>query len=130
MIKSIIKIKDYWTVVLFVNVDYDKYNLIESALTDILVSTRIIDEIYDEIGNIYNTGFTCTNPDYRTSVVGINKTTSRDELINTLSHEADHVQMAICDYYDVPKDSEDAAYLMGYLFEHFYKTCSKLLCNY
>ena len=130
MIKSTIDVAGYWSIILFVDVDYDKYNIIESALTDILAPISIIDEIYDKISYEYDSGVTFTNPDYRTSVVCINKATSREELINTISHEADHVQDIICKYYDVSLDSEQAAYLIGYLIGKMYYHSRRLFCSY
>ena len=129
MIKSVINVAGYWSIVLFVDVDYDKFDVIESALTDILAPISVIDEIYDKISYKLNSGVTFTNSKYRTSVVCINKTTTREELINTISHEADHVQDAICDYYDVPLDSEQAAYLIGYLVGKIYYASRSLFCS-
>ena len=130
MRKITIKVDDKWTVILFVDVDYDRYDIVESALTDILTPTNIIEEIYDTVGYAYNSGFTFSNHYYRTSVVGINKTTSKDELIDTVIHEIDHVQGDICEYYGIELDSEPAAYLVGYLARSFYRACSKCFCNY
>lgn len=128
MIRSVINIKGYWSIVLFVNVDYDRFDIIESELTNILTPISIIDEIYDKIAYKKNSGVTYSNLDYRTSIVCINKTTSKEELINTISHEADHVQEAICKYYDVPLNSEQAAYLIGYLVGKFYIRSARLFC--
>ena len=130
MIKSTIDVAGYWSIVLFVDVDYNKYNIIESALTDILAPISVINEIYDKISYEYDSGVTFTNPDYKISVVCINKATSREELINTISHEADHIQNDICKYYDVPLDSEQAAYLIGYLVSKMYYKSRKLFCSY
>jgi hypothetical protein len=130
MIKSIIDVDGYWSIVLFVDVDYNKFSIIESALTDILAPISIINKIYNKIGNKLNAGVTFSNHEFRTSVVCINKTTSREELINTISHEADHVQDAICKYYDVPLESEDAAYLIGYLVSEMYYNSRRLFCSY
>ena len=130
MIKSTIDVAGYWSIVLFVNVDYDNYNVVESTLTDILAPISVIDEIYDKISYEFNSGVTFTNSDFRTSIVCINKATSREELINTISHEADHVQDDICRYYNVPLDSEQAAYLIGYLIGKMYYQSRRLFCSY
>ena len=130
MIKSVIDVDGYWSVVLFVDVDYDRYDIIESALTNILAPISVIDDIYNRISYKFDSGVTFSNPDFRTSVVCINKTTSREELINTISHEADHIQDTICEYYDVPLDSEDAAYLIGYLVSKMYYHSRSLFCSY
>ena len=128
MIRSVIDIDGYWSVVLFVDVDYDRYDIIESALTDILAPISIIDEIYDKISYKLNSGVTYSNPDFRTSIICINKTSDREELINTISHEADHVQDTICKYYNITLDSEDAAYLIGYLVGKMYYSSRRLFC--
>ena len=130
MIKSTINVAGYWSIVLFVDIDYDNFEIVESALTDILAPISVIDEMYDKISYKYDSGVTFSNPDYRTSVVCINKATSREELINTISHEADHVQDTICKYYDVPLDSEQAAYLIGYLVGKMYYHSRRLFCSY
>ena len=130
MIKSIIDIAGYWSIVLFVDVDYDRFNIIESALTNILAPISVIDEIYDTISYKLDSGVTFTNSDYKTSVVCINKASTKEELINTISHEADHVQTDICKYYNVPLDSEQAAYLIGYLIGKIYYQSRKLFCSY
>ena len=130
MIKSIIDVAGYWSIVLFVDVDYDNFDIIESALTDILAPISIIDEIYDKISYKPNSGVTFTNSEYRSSVVCINKGSTKEQVINTISHEADHVQAAICDYYNVPLDSEQAAYLIGYLVGKMYYHSRRLFCSY
>ena len=128
MIKSVIDVAGYWSIVLFVDIDYDKFDVIETELTNILAPISVIDEIYDKISYKYDSGVTFTNSDFRTSVVCINKTTSREELINTITHEADHIQDDICDYYNVPLDSEQAAYLIGYLVGKMYYNSRTLFC--
>ena len=128
MIKSVIDVAGHWSIVLFVNVDYDKFDIIEAELTNILAPISVIDKIYDKISYKYNSGVTFTNSYYKTSIVCINKATSKEELINTITHEADHVQDDICKYYDVPLDSEQAAYLIGYLVGKMYYNSRTLFC--
>ena len=130
MIKSTIDVAGYWSIVLFVYVDYDDYDIVETALTNILAPISVIDKIYNKISYEFNSGVTFTNSDFRTSVVCINKATSREELINSISHEADHVQDDICRYYNVPLDSEQAAYLIGYLVGKMYYQSRRLFCSY
>ena len=130
MIKSTIDVAGYWSIVLFVDVDYNKFDIIEAALTNILAPISVIDEIYNKISYEFNSGVTFTNSDFRTSIVCINKATSREELINSISHEADHVQDDICRYYNVPLDSEQAAYLIGYLVGKMYYRARRLFCSY
>lgn len=74
--------------------------------------------------NVYlgqiNAGFTHTNYDKKLTIVGIGKSSSKEEFINTIAHEAKHIQSHICQYYNVNEDGEDAAYLIGYLIMKMY----------
>ena len=49
------------------------------------------------------------------SVVCIGNATSLEQWWDTLSHEIDHLQDAIMQYYDVSSGTEDAAWLQGYI---------------
>lgn len=78
----------------------------------------------------YNSGFTATDYSKRLSVVAIGLTTSKAEFLNTIVHEAKHVQSNVCRYYGVPEDGEDAAYLIGYLVMKMYSVFRPIMCNY
>lgn len=73
-----------------------------------------------------NGGFTHTDFRKKLSIVGIGKVNSKKQLINTIVHEAKHIQSHICKYYNVPEDGEQAAYLIGYIVMKMYK-CFKIL---
>lgn len=62
-----------------------------------------------------NSGFTFTNSDLKMSIMVISKATSMEQWFDTLVHEIDHLQGVICKYYDIKQDTEDAAYLQGYI---------------
>lgn len=87
MLRQIIDIDGYWTIV----VCYDVY-----------------------LGEV-NSGFTQTDFNKKRSIVVIGKTTDKSQFLNTVVHEAKHVQSHICRYYGVPEDGEQAACLIGYL---------------
>lgn len=70
---------------------------------------------YDVFLGEQNAGFTYTDYGKRLSIVGIGKATSKEQFMNTIVHEAKHVQSHICKYYDVSEDSEEAAYLIGFI---------------
>lgn len=83
--------------------------------------------IYNAYLGDTDVGFTQTDFNKRRSIVGISKTTSKEQLINTIVHEAKHVQSHICRYYNVSEDSEAAAYLIGYITQQMYKAFKYLL---
>ena len=97
--KQVINIKNYWKIVIFYNIYFGKGKL----------------------------GFTKTFMDERLSVIGITKNLTKEEFLNTLVHEAKHVQSHICRYYNISEDSEDAAYLIGYLVMKMYAVAKRFL---
>lgn len=55
------------------------------------------------------------------SVMCISDATSLEQWWDTVSHETDHLQDAILQYYDVKPGTEDAAYLQGYIMRAIVK---------
>ena len=86
--------------------------------------------VYNILFTKPNQGFTYTDSNKRTSVVVIGNTYSYKQFLNTVVHEAKHVQTAICKYYDVPEESEDAAYLIGYIVMRMSECFNKKDCLY
>lgn len=99
MIRQDIDIDGYWTIIILYNVYLGKKN----------------------------TGFTHTDFNKRRSIVGISISTSKEQFINTIVHEAKHIQSHICKYYNVKEDSEDAAYLIGYIIEKMYNVFKEII---
>lgn len=64
-----------------------------------------------------NEGLTYSSPYARESVIAVGHASSPLELCNTLLHEVDHLQVAICKADGLRTDGEDAAYLMGDITE-------------
>lgn len=83
--------------------------------------------VYDAYLGKLNTGFTQTYFNRRLSIVGISPTSSQEQFLNTIVHEAKHVQSHICRYYEVDEDSEDAAYLIGFLVQNMHKVFRHLI---
>lgn len=83
--------------------------------------------LYDVYLGSKNTGFTYTNYDKKRSIVGIAETTSKEQFINTIVHEAKHVQSHICNYYSVSESGEKAAYLIGYIVQKMFRVFKHLL---
>lgn len=81
--------------------------------------------------NVYlgqkNTGFTYTDFYKKKSIVGISETDSQEQFFNTLVHEAKHVQSHICKYYNVEEDSEEAAYLIGYIIQKMHRVFKNMI---
>ena len=70
-------------------------------------------------------GFTKTDMDKKLSIVCIGKTFVFEDFFDTLIHEFKHVQSHICEYYNVPENGEQVAYLIGFLTHRFLNKIKK-----
>lgn len=81
--------------------------------------------------NVYlgklDSGFSHTDFDKKRSIIGIGMVSDLSQFINTIVHEAKHVQSHICKYYNVDEDSEQAAYLIGYIVQKMYHVFKSVL---
>lgn len=127
MIKQCLNVEGYWTIVIYYKPDRKDYKYIIKDLTTLGCSTSDINSIKREVFGKYNTGFTTTNLEKRYSIVCINKTDSTEQFINTIVHEAKHIQSSICKYYNVSEHGEKAAYLIGYLIQNMYRVFKELM---
>ncbi|MDE7345132.1 MAG: hypothetical protein K2N48_00130 [Muribaculaceae bacterium] len=64
-----------------------------------------------------NEGLTYSNPHERRSIIVIGHVSNPFEICNSLMHELDHLQIAICRADGLRTDGEDAAYLIGDITE-------------
>jgi len=70
-----------------------------------------VEAMFDEA----NKAFTVSDMEERMSLVCIGWADSREQMVDSIIHEIDHVQRDVCEYYDVNLGSERAAWLQGYL---------------
>ena len=64
-----------------------------------------------------NSGMTVSNDDLRMSAMFVGKSSSMSQFWNTIAHECSHLVDSISSYYDVDCDTEDRAYLQGFVFQ-------------
>lgn len=130
MTTQYIKVASYWNVLVYYNTDFRDLPEIEDSLMQLNCPEEDIDAAMNVLYKTRNTGFTYSNSDYRMSVVCISQTTSARQFVNTAVHEAKHVQSHICSYYDIDEDSEEAAYLIGFIVSEMYRMVSKVIKHY
>ena len=56
------------------------------------------------------------------SIIVINKPTTLEEFINIYNHEKNHLEMHICEQYDINPHSEEAAILSGMLAKSLFSS--------
>lgn len=127
MIQQYIQVGNHkWGILVYYNVSEDTVDEVIDALKNLDCPKNKIYKA-SEVLTQNNTGMTFTNPKYKMSIIAIAEATSKDQFLNTLTHEVKHIQSHICDFYKVPEDGEDAAYLTGYLIQQMYKVFQRLI---
>ena len=118
-----------WNVLVYYGVHSEDFVEVEDALRQLGCSHKDIKKSLKVLTR-ENTGFTFSNSDYKMSIVCIGPSSDVSQFVNTAIHEAKHVQSHICSYYDIPENSEKAAYLIGYLVQRMYRMFSKIIRQY
>lgn len=128
MIKQLIKLgQDGWYIIIYYNVRVPYMKDVKEQLEYLDCPKNLIRESIWIMSTGLNTGMTFSNSDYKTSFVCIGEATSTEQFVNTIIHEAKHVQSHICQYYGVKEDGEQAAYLIGYIAQRMYRMLQRMI---
>lgn len=132
MVRQKVKIHSVgWTVEIYYDARPSNADEILDALWDLGCAERYLYKAERLLrSGVANEGLTYSNPYERRSIVVVGHADSPLSLVNTLLHEVDHLQVAICRADGLRTDGEDAAYLMGDITEaiarNAYHTMRKL----
>lgn len=129
MIRQEIYLKEYkWKLIVFYNTNIDNLEYILDTLKEIGISKKDLKLAYNNIvkGKI-NTGFIYTNFDKKESLIIIGETNSKEEFINTVAHEANHLQSHIATYYNLDEKGEEVSYIIGDIVKQMYKVFKKII---
>lgn len=101
--------------------DYDRMHAIMESFG--MSEYRIIEAM--DVLRHKNTGMTVSRSDLTMSAMFVGPATSKEQFMDTVAHEIDHVQHAIARHYDVSCGSEDAAWLQGYIMREVTRILGK-----
>lgn len=121
--------KQKWGVIVYYDVDEMDLEEIKDALIQLDCPEKDLRKALGVL-QFKNTGVTFSNDKYRMSIVCIAEATDAGQFVNTVVHEAKHVQSHICAYYNVNEDTEQAAYLIGHIVRRMYKMVAKVIRKY
>lgn len=130
MIKQSFDIEDYWKVIVFYDVDYSLFNEIEAVFKEYNVSESSISQIYNMMSSAKAKAVTYSSTEHHVSVVLFNLHDSKEDYINSIVHEAEHVKQAMLNAYSVEDEGEAPAYTLGYLIANMYRVFKQLICDY
>lgn len=126
MIKQVINIEGYWEVIVFWNVNYDLFDIVEHELKKVGLSDAAIERVKKMMEKEAK-AVTCSNGGKHLSVVAFNHHSSEADYINSIVHEAEHVKQAMLKTYLVDDEGEPPAYTIGYLVMKIWKVFSNYI---
>lgn len=130
MIRQQFSIENYWEVIVHYDVDFSLFTIIVEDLVAAGASSGLVWEIYDMLFYQQAKAATFSNPEGHISIVLFNKHDRKEDYINSIVHEAEHVKQAMLKAYDVEDEGEPPAYTIGYLMSQMYRVFSKLICEW
>ena len=114
--------KHEWSIVCFIGYHPHDADEICHALSDIGCNGNPLSEACEHLTKkSVDRGLTYSNLSERRSVLAIGKCESDGSIINTIGHELLHVVAHICEQDGIDMMSEEPCYMMGSLFEKFFK---------
>ena len=116
-----------WSVVVLYDAGCNDVEFIQDNLSKICDDKQKIKDStrYIERGDL-NTGFIYSNLDIKISLIVIGKATSNKQFLNTIVHEANHLQSHIATVYNLDEKGEEVCHLIGEVVERMYDVFRKI----
>ena len=119
-----------WQVVVLYEVGYCDTDYVIGILSQICNDKNTIKTAFKNVSNGNpNTGFTYSDLSECRTLMVIGKTTSNYELINTIVHEANHLQSHIATAYNIDEKGEEVCYLIGNIVKTMFEVFRKIICS-
>lgn len=118
-----------WSIEVYIILSHiDRQSILDSVIK-MGASKKVINSVYENLQESFNSGFTYSSNKHRKSLMVVNRSSSMEEFINTYNHEKNHVEMHICEELGIDPYSEEAAYLSGNIAQQLFlpAVCSFLV---
>ena len=126
MIKQNIDVDGYWRVIVYYNIDYNSFNIIYKELARNGSPVEEIKHIYTAL-KANAKAVTISNINAHTSIVLFNKHKTKEDYINSIAHEAEHIKQHMLKAYSVKDSGEHPAYTLGFLVMKMLKVLDILM---
>ena len=129
MIKQTFSVEGYWEVTVFYNVNYNLFYIIADLLSEIGASNNLIEDIYSNMKKGKAKAVTYSNSNKHVSIVLFNKHITKEDYLNSIVHEAEHIKQAMLRTYEVEDEGEAPAYTIGYLVSQMWHAFKEMVCG-
>lgn len=129
MIKQVFTVESYWKIVIFYNLDYNLFHLVEEDLVEAGITETMLRELWHMMSSGKAKAVTFSNIEKHVCIVLFNYHEDKQDYINSIVHEAEHVKQAMLEAYQVEDKGEPPAYTIGYLISQMYQIFQHLICD-
>lgn len=131
MIGSYFTISKYdWKVKVFYNIKKQDIGLCIKELNKLTHKKRFHKECYNTLyTNKTDRAYIYTSYIKHESVIFIGVPSSTGELMDTITHEANHLKSHIATYYDLNEKDEEVCYIIGNIIKKMSKEFISLICD-
>ena len=129
MVRQDIDVDGYWKVIVFYDVDFSLLYPVFEELRKIGFPVKDIQEIFRQLEKEQAKAVTCSNGAHHASVVLFGRHENKNDYLNSLVHEAEHVKQAMLKAYRVKDKGEPPAYTIGYLVSMMYPIFRNITCG-
>ena len=129
MIQQDFNVEHYWRVTVFYNWNCDFLCNVVNVLKKKGFTKTFIKRVLYNLCTKNAKAVTCSNIEYRVSIVIFNRHESIPDYINSIVHEAEHIKQAMLRAYMIQDAGEPPAYTIGYLVMRMYEVFRELLCQ-
>ena len=127
MIRQVFQVETYWEVIVFWNIDYNLFDIVEKELEKYHASLKNIRKVYKDLRYGKAKAATYSSIYDHVSIVLFNRHKTNRDYINSIVHEAEHVKQDMLYTYYVEDRGEPPAYTVGYLVMKMYEVFRCLL---
>lgn len=128
MVRQAFRVRSYWSVVVYYDVDYDFWDSITLELKNIRFPEKEINKVLKELKTNAK-AVTCSNILEHKSIMLFNLHSSKRDYIDSIVHEAEHIKQAMLEAYEVEDIGEPPAYTIGYLVGRMYGVLKYIICE-
>jgi hypothetical protein len=129
MVRQVIDVDGYWEVVVYYDVDYGLFGVVAGELRRLGLPEARLEELYRKMRGGRAKAVRFSNEARRGSVVLFNRHRTREDYINSIVHEAEHVKQAMLRGYAVADEGEAPAYTVGYLVGRMWRVFRGMVCG-
>lgn len=119
--------RDWWVMVYYnVRTDSDRERVADALTAAGCLPENVMQAVENLDG--YNSGYTFTNFSRRLTIMAIGKTTSAEQMFDSILHEIKHLAEHLGEYFGVNPQSELSAYLQGEVGRKMWPAAAIVLC--